>query len=72
MLHVYCSLLIAWLYGIQAPAWGYPTVLTALVLNGLRLGGGLLLSSVVKQLENFAGVMFTVGAILAYDPTAAC
>jgi len=58
VLQVYAFLLIAWLYGIEAPAWGYLTVLPALVLNGLMLGAlGMLLSSVVKQLENFAGVM---------------
>ncbi|MGH7155065.1 MAG: ABC transporter permease, partial [Acetobacteraceae bacterium] len=58
VLQVYAFLLIAWLYGIEAPPWGYVTVLPALVLNGLMLGAlGMLLSSVVKQLENFAGVM---------------
>ena len=58
VLQVYAFLLIAWLYGIEPPAWGYLTVLPALVLNGLMLGAlGMLLSSVIKQLENFAGVM---------------
>ena len=37
---------------------GYLTVLPALMLAGLMLGAlGLLLSSVIRQLENFAGVM---------------
>ena len=37
---------------------GYLTVLPALILSGLMLGAlGLLLSSFIKQLENFAGVM---------------
>ena len=37
---------------------GYLTVLPALLLAGLMLGAlGLLLSSVIRQLENFAGVM---------------
>ncbi len=37
---------------------GYLTVLPALLLAGFMLGAlGLLLSSVIKQLENFAGVM---------------
>jgi ABC-2 type transport system permease protein len=58
VLQVYAFLLIAWLYGIDAPPWGYLAVLPALVLNGLMLGAlGMLLSSAVKQLENFAGVM---------------
>lgn len=58
ILQVYAFLLIAWLYGIQIPGWGYLAVLPALVLNGLMLGAlGMLLSSVVKQLENFAGIM---------------
>lgn len=58
VLQVYTFLLIAWLYGIEAPAWGYLSVLPALILNGLMLGAlGMLLSSLVKQLENFAGIM---------------
>jgi ABC-2 type transport system permease protein len=58
VLQVYAFLLIAWLYGIEAPGWGYLTVLPALILNGLMLGAlGMLLSSMIKQLENFAGVM---------------
>ena len=37
---------------------GYLTILPALFLAGMMLGAlGLLLSSVIKQLENFAGVM---------------
>ena len=58
LLQVYAFLLISRLYGIDAPPWGYLAVLPALVLNGLMLGAlGMLLSSLVKQLENFAGVM---------------
>jgi ABC-2 type transport system permease protein len=58
VLQVYAFLLIAWLWGVTPPAWGYVAVLPALVLNGLMLGGlGMLLSSVIRQLENFAGVM---------------
>ena len=49
---------IAWLWGIEPPLWGYLTVLPALVLSGMMLGAlGMLLSSVIRQLENFAGVM---------------
>ncbi len=58
ILQVYTFLLIAWLYGIEMPPLGYVTVLPALVLAGLMLGAlGLALSSLIKQLENFAGVM---------------
>ena len=40
------------------PVWGYVAVLPVLVLTGLMLGAlGLLISSTVRQLENFAGVM---------------
>jgi len=58
VVQAYVFLLIAWLYGIEAPPMGYLTVLPALLLSGLMLGAlGLLLSSFIKQLENFAGVM---------------
>src|SRR5713226_9387051 len=40
------------------PALGYLTVLPALMLSGLMLGAlGMLISSGIKHLENFAGVM---------------
>jgi ABC-2 type transport system permease protein len=58
ILQVYAYLLVAWLWGVDAPAWGYLTVLPALALVGMMLGAlGMLLSSVIRQLENFAGVM---------------
>ncbi|MGR9071908.1 MAG: ABC transporter permease [Gammaproteobacteria bacterium] len=58
VLQVYTFLLIAWFYEIEAPLQGYLWVLPALVLNGMMLGAlGMLLSSFIKQLENFAGVM---------------
>src|SRR5215468_6579171 len=58
LLQVYAFLAIAWLWEIEPPPIGYLTVLPALILSGLMLGAlGMLLSSVVKQLENFAGVM---------------
>ncbi len=51
-------LLIAFAYGIELPLSGYLNVVPALLLSGMMLGGlGLLLSSMIKQLENFAGVM---------------
>ncbi|NOQ36854.1 MAG: ABC transporter permease [Methylococcaceae bacterium] len=58
ILQVYVFLSIAWFYDIQAPLLGYLWLLPALILCGLMLGAlGLLLSSFIKQLENFAGVM---------------
>jgi ABC-2 type transport system permease protein len=58
VLQAYAFLGIAWLYGIQAPAMGYCWIFPALLLSGMMLGAlGLLLSSFIKQLENFAGVM---------------
>jgi ABC-2 type transport system permease protein len=57
-LQVYVFLGIGWLFDIRAPAIGYLTVFPALMLAGLMLGAlGLLLSSFIRQLENFAGVM---------------
>ena len=58
VLQAYVFLGIAYAYGIEAPPPGYLAVLPALLLSGLMLGAlGLLLSSFIKQLENFAGVM---------------
>ena len=58
LLQVYAFLLIAYFWEIEPPLIGYLTVLPALVLSGLMLGAlALLMSSVIKQLENFAGVM---------------
>jgi ABC-2 type transport system permease protein len=59
LLQVYAYLIIAYLWDITPDNyWGYLTVLPALILSGLMLGAlGMLLSSVIKQLENFAGVM---------------
>lgn len=55
---VYVFLAIAWFWEVRPPFVGYLTVLPALVLSGLMLGSlGLLLSSLIRQLENFAGVM---------------
>jgi ABC-2 type transport system permease protein len=45
-------------WSIAPPFNGYITILPALVLAGLMLGAlALFMSSVIKQLENFAGVM---------------
>lgn len=58
VLQAYVFLAIAWAYEIQPPLAGYVHVLPALILGGLMLGAlGMLLSSFIKQLENFAGVM---------------
>ena len=58
VVQVYTFLGIAALVGITMPAMGYITVLPALFLAGFMLGAlGLVLSSFIKQLENFAGVM---------------
>ena len=58
VLQVYAFLLIAWFWGIEPPLWGYLAVLPALLLSGVMLGAlGLLISSTIRQLENFAGVM---------------
>jgi len=58
ILQVYTFLAIAAAFGIDMPLWGYVTALPALLLAGLMLGAlGLALSSFIKQLENFAGVM---------------
>jgi ABC-2 type transport system permease protein len=58
LLQVYAFLAIAWFWEIEPPPLGYLTVLPALMLSGLMLGAlGMLISSLVKQLENFAGVM---------------
>ena len=58
VLQVYVYLAIAWIWGVKPPVLGYLTILPALILAGLLFGSlGLLISSLVKQLENFAGVM---------------
>jgi ABC-2 type transport system permease protein len=59
ILQSYAFLAIAWFWEIEPPSlWGYVTILPALALSGLMLGAlGMLLSSGIKQLENFAGVM---------------
>lgn len=57
-LQVYVFLAIAWLWEVRPPALGYLAALPTLMISGFMLGAlGLLLSSLVRQLENFAGVM---------------
>ena len=58
ILQAYAFLAIAAAFGIVLPWEGYLIVLPALLMAGLMLGAlGLALSSLIKQLENFAGVM---------------
>ena len=58
IVQVYVFLLIALGFGIDFPPLGFLTVLPALVVSGLMLGAiGLLLSTTIRQLENFAGIM---------------
>lgn len=55
---VYIFLLLARFWEVRPPVLGYAVGLPALVLAGLMLGAfGLALSSLIRQLENFAGVM---------------
>ncbi|MCT4558043.1 MAG: ABC transporter permease [Pelagimonas sp.] len=57
-LQIYVFLGIAALFDITMPAIGYVAVLPACLVAGVMLGAlGLALSSLIKQLENFAGVM---------------
>ncbi len=58
ILQVYAFLAVAWFWDVEPPPIGYVTVLPALILSGLMFGAlGMLLSSLIKQLENFAGIM---------------
>ncbi len=58
LFQVYTFLLVAYFCGVELPHWGYLAALPALVLTGLMFGAlGMLLSSTIKQLENFAGIM---------------
>jgi ABC-2 type transport system permease protein len=58
ILQVYAYLAVAWFWDIEAPPVGYFAIIPALLLSGLMLGAlGMLISSLIRQLENFAGVM---------------
>ncbi len=58
LLQVYVFLAVTWFWDVQPPLIGYFAVLPALILSGMMLGAlGMLLSSGIKQLENFAGIM---------------
>jgi ABC-2 type transport system permease protein len=58
IVQVYAFLFVAYLWEVEAPVMGYLTLLPVLLVTGLMLGAmGLLLSSLFRQLENFASVM---------------
>ncbi len=58
IVQVYMFLAIALFWDVAPPPLGYLEMLPAMILAGLMLGAlGLVLSSFIKQLENFAGVM---------------
>jgi ABC-2 type transport system permease protein len=58
VVQVYVFFAIASFYEIDIPMWGYLAALPAFVASGLMLGSiGLLISSQIRQLENFASVM---------------
>jgi ABC-2 type transport system permease protein len=58
LVQVYLFLAIARMWEVEIPLLGYLAALPAFMLVGLMLGAiGLFLSSLVRQLENFASVM---------------
>lgn len=58
VVQVYVFFAIATLWGVGLDPWGLVAALPALILSGMMLGSiGLLVSSQIKQLENFASVM---------------
>jgi ABC-2 type transport system permease protein len=58
ILQVYAFLFVAYLWEVEVPMIGYLALLPVLVVTGLMFGAmGLLLSSLFRQLENFASVM---------------
>jgi len=68
---VYLFLLLARFWDVRPPAFGYVAALPALSVAGLMLAAfGLALSSMIRQLENFAGVMNFVIFPLFFASTA--
>lgn len=58
LLQIAAFLIMAWLVGIDFAYGGWILALPVVIVTGIMLGAlGLLIASVVKQLENFAGVM---------------
>jgi ABC-2 type transport system permease protein len=67
----YAFLLAARFWDVRPPAAGYAAALPAIALAGVMLGAlGLLVASVVRQLENFAAVMNFVIFPLFFASTA--
>ena len=68
---VYAFLAVAWFWDVEAPVAGYLMLLPVLMVTGVMLGAlGMLISSAVRQLENFAGVMNFVIFPLFFASTA--
>ena len=58
VIQVYAFLIVAEAFLVDLPVLGFLALFPILVLTGLMLGSlGMLLSSSIRQLENFAGVM---------------
>ncbi len=58
VLQAYAFLAVAAIYGVRFSLSGYAALLPAMYLAAIAFGAiGLLLSSLIRQLENFAGVM---------------
>lgn len=58
VVQVYAFFVIAWFWNVRPSAVGYLLVLPALFLGGMMLCSlGMFLSSMIRQLENFAGIM---------------
>lgn len=58
IVQAYAFLVIAMLFGIDVPPSGLIAIMPVLFLTGLMLGAfGMVLASLIRQLENFAGVM---------------
>lgn len=58
VMQAYAFLAIAAVYGVRFPALGYVAAFPMLMIGAFMLGAlGIALSSTIKQLENFAGVM---------------
>lgn len=58
LLQILVFLFLAWMVGIEFAYDGILQAIPMIILSGLMLGSiGLLIASLVKQLENFAGVM---------------
>jgi ABC-2 type transport system permease protein len=71
LVQVFAYLVIAWLWGSRASSWGYVAVFPALLLSGMMMASlGMLLSSGIKQLDNFVIVMNSVIFPMFYTSSA--